>query len=100
MAQYFLQVKAHAPKNSAHKAAQAYIMQYNNCLMDHRSFEDFKKDAKNEVSRINRESRRCIDLDLRMYTFRKEYVQEIAIEDVFYLTITKVERFEISEMNQ
>jgi hypothetical protein len=96
MNKHFIQIYCYSCKNKANEEAQKYARQFDNVLVDSYTLENLIKNFKQEIVRINETYKRCNDLVLDIYQFELEYSLRIALSGNFNLTITRVEREDLS----
>ncbi len=99
MKQYFIDATFYVTKNSTHEQAQKIAMNYNHCLIDEKRLVDLIESFSRKADAINKANKRCKDIKLeyRKFELPGHESQLITIEGNFSLSITPVERFELSK---
>lgn len=95
MKQYFLQVTCYSPKNKAHEAVQAFMMQYNKCLIDEPRLHELIQSLKDKVKEINQNFPRCQDIEVYHRVCYDNSIH-LSVESNFYFSITEVRRYELT----
>lgn len=62
MKQYFMQLQLNQPKNKAQNALQEFAKQYADCLVDEKSYQNFKVTLDAKITEVNQEFTKCGDI--------------------------------------
>lgn len=96
MKHHFLTITSYMTKNKAHAEMQAWAAQYDDCLMDDTKLYAFLDALAKKVREINEKYTRCQDITWRLSSYTLGS-QRVEVEGNFYLNISEVKRFELSE---
>ena len=96
MKHYFISGTFYIPKNKAHAEFQNTVMAFNKSLFDEKKLNEFKTDLNAKKEEVNKEFKRCKDIDLKISCYDGKNVI-FSVEGNFQLSATLVKRYELTE---
>lgn len=96
MKQHFITITSYQTKNKAHAEIQAWAEQHDDCLIDDKKLYELLDAFAKKVREINEKYTRCQDIKWELRGYEERH-QRLSVESNFYMNITEVKRFELSD---